>query len=70
MMIAHQPPVQFDILPAHPDVAAPDFPVFDQPAGHVFRGIDGNRKADSLRRQDHGRVDADHFPSRVDQRAA
>src|SRR5258708_23495115 len=51
MMEAHQPPVQFDILAADADVAAPDSAVLDEPAGHIFCRVDRDSTAHALGRQ-------------------
>src|SRR5438034_628875 len=42
----------------------------EQSAGDELRGVDADRKADTLRRQDHGGVHADDIAARVDERAA
>src|SRR5215831_14651608 len=50
---AHDPPVNRHVLTGDADVTAPDFSVSDEPAGHKFRRVTGDREADSLRRPDH-----------------
>src|SRR5579863_1873259 len=45
-----------DLLPPHPDVAAPDTPVVDEPTGDDPRGVARDGEAETLRRQDHRRV--------------
>src|SRR4051812_45394752 len=59
-----------DVLTGDADVAAADAPVLNQPPGDEFRRVDRNRKADALRGQDDGRVNADDFAPRGDERAA
>ncbi len=66
----HHPPVQFHVLAAHADVAAPDFAVLDQPAGDVLGRVNRDGEADALRRQNHRAVHADDFAARIDQRPA
>ena len=58
------------VLPGHADVAAANAAVADQPRRDEPRGVAGDREAQALRRQDHRRVDADHFAARRHQRAA
>src|SRR5205807_1565015 len=67
---AHYAAMQRNVLSAHADIAAPDFAVLDQPAGDVLGGADADREAEALRRKNHGRVHADDFTPRIDQRAA
>src|ERR1043165_101703 len=61
---------QRNVLPGETYIAAADAPVFYQTPGDELRGVDGNRKADSLRRKDDSRVDADDFAARGDEWAA
>jgi hypothetical protein len=49
------------ILASHADVAATNSSVSNQPAGHEFRGVTPDRKADSLRRPNHCRIHANDF---------
>src|ERR1051326_7807629 len=70
MIVPHQAPVHFHVLPGNTDVTAPDLAILDEPAGDMLRRIDGNGEADSLRGQNHRRVDTDDFPARVDERPA
>src|SRR5277367_2907862 len=64
---AHHPPMNRNRLRRDADVAASDPSIAQQPAGDEFRGIDADRKTDSLRRQNRRRVDSDDLSSRVDQ---
>jgi len=62
--------MQRHILATHADVAAPDFALFDEPAGDMLCGIDAERKANALRGQNDSGIDADNFAARIDQRSA
>lgn len=62
--------VQRNVLPAHSDVAAPHFAVADQAPRDKRRRIDRDGEAQALRRQNHGRVNANHFAARIHQRPA
>src|SRR5436190_17446557 len=66
-MEAQHPPMDRHILPAHPDIAAFNLSVFDEPRGNVLRGSDTEGKAQTLRRQDHSSIDADDLSSRIHQ---
>src|SRR4029077_15731066 len=70
LVMAHQPAVQRHVLAADPDVAAPDFAFFNQPARNEFRRVDADGEADPLGGKNHGGIDADDLTSGVDQRAA
>src|SRR5712691_8162583 len=67
---AHYAPVQRHVLPGHADEGARDLPVLDQAAGDELHGVYGHGETDPLRRQDHGRVDADDVARGVDERPA
>src|SRR5580658_118381 len=51
-------------------VTAPYPSIAQQAAGHKFCGVDSNRKADPLCRQNRSRVDADYAASRVNERSS
>src|SRR6185436_8401203 len=65
---ADETPRQGNILSTNTDIAPSNPPVLDELRGDKLRRTHGNREADSLRRQDHCRVDANHFSTRRDQR--
>ena len=62
--------MQRHILPGDTDVAAPDPPVADQPAGDQPGCVARNGKANSLCRANHCRVHANDFSRGVDERSA
>src|SRR4051794_40752820 len=64
----YQSPVQRSSLRLDPNVAAPDSPIAQQPAGHEFRGIDPDREAEALRHHDGGGVYAYHAAVGSDER--
>src|SRR5438876_7953182 len=64
---SNQATMERHILNSHADVAASDFYVTDQPAGHKFGRVARNREADALRRPNHRRIHADDFASRIHQ---
>src|SRR5262245_32268024 len=66
-MKADDAPMKRNVLAADTNVAAPHAPVFDQSAGNKLGGVNGDGKADALRRQDDGGVDADDGSSRSDE---
>ena len=67
---AHDAARERNILACDAYVAAAYAPVLYQTSRDELRGVDGNRKADSLRWEDHSRVDAYDFAARSDERAA
>src|SRR5206468_5926832 len=69
-VVTDQAALQRYVLPGHADVSAADGAVLDQAAGDELHRVDGDGEADSLRRQDDRRVDADDLSRRVDQRPA
>ena len=58
------------VLSGDAHVRAPNPAVANQPADDELRGVRGDRKTQPLRAGDDGRVDADHFAARVDERSA
>ena len=62
--------MQRNVLTRDADVAARDLPVANQSRHDELGGVARYGKAQALRRQDDGGVDADDFAARVDQRAA
>ena len=70
MMTPHQSAVKRRVLSSHTDISPLDFSIFDKPAGNEFCSVDGDRKADSLRRQNDGCVDADDFAVGRNQRSS
>ena len=50
------------------DKSAADSSIFNEPSRYELRGIDRDRKANSLRRPDHRGINADDFTVRRDQR--
>src|SRR5438552_3233456 len=67
VVIAHDSAWQRNILARQADVTAANSTVANQTAGDELGSIDRCRKTDSLRRQNHRGVDANHFAARVDQ---
>src|SRR5208282_5162602 len=65
---AHETARQLDIVAGDSDIGAAYLAVLDQMTGDELGAVDGDREADSLRRQDNRRVDADYLAARVDQR--
>src|SRR3954465_2523728 len=59
-----------DVLAGEADETSPDTSILDQPGDHPARGVARDRETDSLRRPNDGRVHADDFATRVDERAA
>src|SRR6516162_2851596 len=59
-----------NVLSRQTNIAAADLAVANQPTGHELRGVNRGGEANSLCRQNHCRVDADHDALRVDQRTA
>ncbi len=57
-------------LGLHANIAATHGAMADEFTGNELRRIDGNRKAQPLRRQDGGRVYADDFAGSIHQRTA
>src|SRR5467141_985846 len=56
-------------LAAHADVATRHLPVADETDRDELRGVDSDGEADSLRGQNDGGIDPDHFSARVHERA-
>ena len=57
-------------LRLHPDVAAPHFAIFHELRRYEFCRVDGDGKAQPLRRHDGRRVHAHNFAARIHQRPA
>src|SRR5215471_4344208 len=68
VVATHQKPVNRRVLTCNAEITPPDFSVFNQAARHKLRGVDGRRKANSLRRKNDCRIDANHFTVRRNQR--
>ena len=58
------------ILSGNAHVRAPDPSIANQSADDELRGVRGDRETQPLRAGDDGRVDADDFAARVDERPA
>src|SRR5439155_4208223 len=69
MMSPNQHTMYRRVLARTTDTSPPDPSIFNQPARDEFRRIDGNRKANSLGRPDHGGIDSDDVTVRRDQRS-
>ena len=69
-MRTHGEPGQRNILAADTDAGATHVPVRDQLTDDELHRVDRDRKADALRGQDDGSVDADDVAARVEQRTA
>src|SRR5436309_712905 len=66
---AHDAARERHVLSRQTNVAAADLTIADQTAGDELRRINRSGKTDSLRGQDHRRIDADDFSSRINERA-
>src|SRR4051812_25220955 len=64
-MESDQPAVQRHVLAAQAEKAAADFAVFDEPCSDVFCSVNADSEANALRRQDHGRIHAHDFATRI-----
>lgn len=69
-MAPHQEAMDRRGLPRNPDIAAPDFPIFDQTAGNELRGVDCCRETNPLSGKNNGRVDPNHLTAGRNERAA
>ena len=68
-MQAHEAPWQGNVLALDTNVAAPHSADFDEPSSDKRGGVDGDSEAQSLRRQNDGRIDANDLPLRSHQGA-
>src|SRR5262245_60839346 len=60
VVASHEQSMEWRILSGNANITAPDPAVFYQPARYKLCSIDGGRKADALRRQNDGRIDANN----------
>ena len=70
MQQTHEAARQRHVLPAHPDIAAPDSAVFDEATGHEDGGVYRNGETEPLSWQDDRGIDANHFALRGHQGTA
>jgi hypothetical protein len=60
-MTAHELTSKRHILPGDAEIATLDPAIFDEPTRHERRRSDADGKADSLGRENHCRIHADHL---------
>src|SRR5882672_3312159 len=68
VIVPHDSAWQRNVLSGQTDITATYFAVANQATGYELGSVNGSSKRDSLGRQNHRRVYADHFSARVNQR--
>src|SRR5713226_4427511 len=61
VIVAHDSARKRNVLPGQADITATDFAVANETTGDELGGVNRSSETDPLRRQNHRRVDADHF---------